>query len=835
MLNTDIFKFEFVDRLDERTAIDQYLSNFATAPGFSLWLQGKRGTGKSFFLTEYVASRHGIKCVYVNTDINSSSPGAYLKEFIAQLNKVADLKFASYIRANYHSIAAIGQKILTAALSLTELDDNSLAELGVAVTNYFISKHGEKENSVTAVKKYVFEALKKNNNFVFILDNFSQCDSTSLEVLVAAMHEFLGNAHIRVIVCTTDEDLANRFDIKTVLAEKIPNQPLVLRPFNQKQLFARMLERTFDLNETNIKLLSQAFELCQGIPQKFKEILINLYAAQGIAIVNGKAEFVISTFQKILFKREISFDIEALCKEEKYARTILQVIALWGEPIPPGILLDFFEYFANIDNLPILRDEASRALRTLELLHILVRSFDGRISLLRFKHDSLKLAVKEYFKNDFSVPFLHFSIYGYIMKCKDQCDQPYWCQYYQSLRAYHSFAAQVDGWIDNNYNYGLVYFDAGIFNEAEAIFARLEPVTAQLSGEQLLTIAITQYYCGQYRKTDDLLTNIENRGLTKGLSSEQIIKLHIFQARARSCSLDSKGALNAIAQAEKLDVQDQSLRILLMGAKQSILFLSPGGFKQAQDIFDTLINENADIHEMALVYQSAMDYYEGDKAQLLLADGLTIARKFSDHITEAKILNNMAFEHLRCGNYEEANRLYNESISLLAESQPHEQSYPYSNLAVLNMIAGEWEQAISNIVEALFWNKSHYTSLVLKVNRMLCYYHSGNPHWEQIYREFYEYISSQHCVDDKIYKKICINLALIASKEHELFPEAVALLERCRPHLVSEWPHGKYRFLDLYRKVTGIYTELTPPSDYRQIDYYCNIEFEPWLVNFSHD
>lgn len=60
VLNTDIFKFDFVDRVDERKAIDEYLSDFSTAPGFALWLQGKRGTGKSFFLTEYVASKVGF-------------------------------------------------------------------------------------------------------------------------------------------------------------------------------------------------------------------------------------------------------------------------------------------------------------------------------------------------------------------------------------------------------------------------------------------------------------------------------------------------------------------------------------------------------------------------------------------------------------------------------------------------------------------------------------------------------------------------------------------------------------------------------------------------------
>jgi len=55
--------------------------------------------------------------------------------------------------------------------------------------------------------------------------------------------------------------------------------------------------------------------------------------------------------------------------------------------------------------------------------------------------------------------------------------------------------------------------------------------------------------------------------------------------------LDSVQALKSIAQAEILNVQDKRLYIMLMGTKQSVLFLSPGGVFKAKEIFDQLILE----------------------------------------------------------------------------------------------------------------------------------------------------------------------------------------------------------------------------------------------------
>lgn len=97
-----------------------------------------------------------------------------------------------------------------------------------------------------------------------------------------------------------------------------------------------------------------------------------------------------------------------------------------------------------------------------------------------------------------------------------------------------------------------------------------------------------------------------------------------------------------------------------------------------------------------------------------------------------------------------------------------------------------------------------------------------------------KYIDINRNIDDKIYKKICINLAILASKNGNLF-DVKHLLGICKPHLENEWSYGKYRFIKLEQHITGTEAELPKPSDPRFNQYYCELEFEPWVVNFTHD
>ena len=837
MLSTDIFEFEFVDRIDERKIIDDFLiNNYHVA----LWLHGERGIGKSFLLKQHIITKENFLNIYVNIEGNNISSESYLKEFIICLNNVANLKFMNYLCSNYEIITAIGQKIFDKALNTMNLENSGLEELGCLVTNFFVSRQGEKENILLVLKKYIFKILDKYNKIVFIFDNFSQCDSVSLDILVSLIHELLPQEEMRFILCSTDSDLEDRSDIKETLL-KVPNNYVPLKPFREKNLFARMLENVLELNTSNMKLLSQAFELCRGIPQLFKEFLLNLYSLDGIIIEEYRARFVPTIFQQLLMKSEISFDIDLFCRNSKTYKILLSVVTIWGEPISYKVLFEFLHYLSYAEPNTIIDEKLNLALQELEELQILNKIYPKQLisyqdCIFQFKHDSLRIAMNEYFKNDSFIEFLHLSIYEYLRTLENIENDCYWKQHYNSLLAYHSFAARIDKWIEFNYKYGYSFFNNQMYNEAERIFSRLETEVVSLSGTQLLNIGITLFYCGNYPKANNILSNIQIQKLIDDLSIEQKIKMYLFRARAESCMLNSGEALKQIEEAKKLNTTDESLRLLLSGAEQSILFLSsePNSFQQAKEIFDKLTKEDIDNSKMALIYQSAMDYYEGEEALTFLNKGLNIAKKYSDEVTKAKILNNIGFENLRCSKYTEARKFFNDSIKSLKNFQPHEQVYPYSNLAVLEMIEGNWEQALDNIIEALFWNKSEYASLVLKTNRMLCYYFTNNSEWEKLYKELIKHINYGYSIDNKIYKKISINLALIAFKNNNI-NDALNILEKCQSHLISEWNHGKYRFFKLYQQITNKEVQLIEPPDAKQIQYYCTIEFEPWLINFSHD
>ena len=117
---------------------------------------------------------------------------------------------------------------------------------------------------------------------------------------------------------------------------------------------------------------------------------------------------------------------------------------------------------------------------------------------------------------------------------------------------------------------------------------------------------------------------------------------------------------------------------------------------------------------------------------------------------------------------------------------------------------------------------------------MICYYYLNNPEWENIYDELYKYIQENRSIDDKIYKKIGINIAILAFHTGNRI-DAQTILKLCEPHLKNEWAHGKYRFLKLKQQLSKEEEDLPKPTNSCHRQYYCELDFEPWLVTFTHD
>lgn len=79
MLNSDIFNFEFVDRKSERDSVDNFLTDCQNSENV-LWLSGKQGIGKSFFLTEYVKKKNPNVTVYIEGSLIDMPQGNYAKK-----------------------------------------------------------------------------------------------------------------------------------------------------------------------------------------------------------------------------------------------------------------------------------------------------------------------------------------------------------------------------------------------------------------------------------------------------------------------------------------------------------------------------------------------------------------------------------------------------------------------------------------------------------------------------------------------------------------------------------------------------------------------------------
>ena len=229
---------------------------------------------------------------------------------------------------------------------------------------------------------------------------------------------------------------------------------------------------------------------------------------------------------------------------------------------------------------------------------------------------------------------MQHKIYEFLMTEVDNDTKKtdkYWSQYYQPVWAYHAFCIKANEWMKINYEYAFKLLGEGLYLDAKSIFDRLENVLPQLSCEQLMNIGYTYFHCGEYKSTVGVLSIVlENCDAKQKSSKDEYIMSLIYLARAKSCLLEYSDALKYIEIAEKESAKESVNYISVMAAKQSILFLTLNGFIKAKKIFDDIVQTEKITKELSLVYQSAMDYYEGETSVMYLNKGLTNDQKFND-------------------------------------------------------------------------------------------------------------------------------------------------------------------------------------------------------------
>lgn len=832
MKNTQLFQFKFVDRSRERETLFQFLNNRTQCN--ILWINGASGVGKTYFIEKNILEprKEGpTPVVYFNQEA-SSTAAPYLTQFIKVLSEVSKISFLGFIRDNYDAIFDVTKKVAVKILSTNALNDFGLVENGLNLTKHFLTKDRQEHHTLVKVVDNYLRHIASKAQALIILDNFTRCDEESLDIFSTVLHKHQGDQNLQFVLVTTEEQLRERLDILTLLSEKIDVLRITLNPFSSSTYFFEILDKVFDLRQCQQEDIQRLFQVCKGLPQKLKIFLMNLYSQDGINYQSEqteKAMFVYDKLYKLLQRELIDFDYDGLPQEEKF---ILKLVTEWGVPIELGLLQKLVEYIANVD-ISLQEFTGSifrRALLNLENVGILEKTYEVNTCHIKVKHDSIYYAVSQLLREDpVKTQFIHYSMLQFLEIERDRFSQ----RDRAALEAYHSFCAKAGNWKQANAEYGLELANDKQYIKAQKVLDRLSDVIRDLTAEQVLAIANNAYNAGEYEKADSVLDLLTPEALT----IKERFLLQTTRCRTAMMRLNYTKAISSIGQL--LDGGDalsaeQHLEALYL--KEVALCLTPGGYSRAKRLFREIVRQydkTTSPFWMERIYRTAMDYYRGNTSKKYLRQALEISQALPDKEEEAKATHNLGFEHFRCGEYSEAMDCFQKSRTILENIKPHEMAYCLNNIAAVHMARANYKLALDALDEAAFWNRSDYASVTIKGNQLICHYFSGQfSEANQIKEELLQFAQGEPQIDDKVYKKIYTNLAVILMDTKDT-PHAANLLKQCLPHLKTDTPYSSARVKKLLHMLGDAAGETVHLLHY--VDYYLNLPFEPWVLTFGNE
>lgn len=815
MNNKDLFVFKFVDREIERKIVRNFLLDSNTEN--ILWIHGESGVGKTE-LIKYFMSCFPYKFIHVNPIKKQIT--SYFSLFIRELEK-QNTSLAGFIFKNYKKIKNISNNTISDINIKTKILMGIL-EIGESI---FIDAKDDFFSTANVLGQYI-QYISKKEKYIFVFDNFQQCDTKSLERIQEITQNLWGKENIKFIFITTDHTISSDSEIIKFLLEKNSLISISIEPFDNKDFFLDILLNIYTLDGITTTEMDQLYEACNGIPEKLKNFLRNMYLADGIEYYkdSSQARLIPGKFKDVLCKGVDSTDLEALNLLEKL---VFNIIICWNDSMPLSLLNEISQYIAGeVLYLPSeLKSQIMASIYNLFSLNIL-ELCENRV---RVKHDLVYLSFLPKYA---AIPeaILYSKLYEYINSNKKQVVDMYSQSFFDLNNALYSYKADIQSWQQINLDCLKILVEQKDYKNISIIISRLERGLTCFETSDLLFLAECFYNCGKYDKARNIL-NYTHKKLN---SDKNYFQYYYLSGKIFNMMMDKESAEKELILSQKYILPQSEEEILVKHMLQLILVEVVGRKDEAKEIFYS-ISKHLDKYPensqaLATLLKNCSNYYTGKQALSLLKKALEISEKNNDLVEIAFIKNNMGYEQFKLNNYEKCRTLYKESINILQQTKIHESAYPLSNLAVCHMINQEYDEAIALINRAFFWNCSNYLEYVLNTHLMLCYEQIGkNNESYKIAKCLLDKLESGKINDPVILRKVYLNLAINFDK---LQIESYAKECAEKAYVFSTNTSSEYRAAKIYEKYGG-----RPTKDLSTLqNQYCTkYYFDHWLTIFSHD
>lgn len=816
MENIDLFDFKFVDRTIERAAIRDFLLSFNINK--IMWIRGESGVGKTELIKYFKSNLSSYNFIHINPIKAQTS--SYISMFLKELDKE---KFSLYnfICKNFKEIQDIGKNTIS-QINLKTKFITGILELGEKV---FIDANDNYFSTANVITKYI-QYISKKKTYVFVFDNFQQCDENSLDIIQELTQNLLKSANVKLIFITTDKTISSDSLIIKFLLEKIPYTSVVVNPFEKKEYFLDILLNIFSLDEITVSEMDQLFIVCNGIPEKLKNFLRNMCLSNGIEYYkdSNQARLMPNIFKDTLCKGVENTDLESLSIIDKL---VFKIIISWNETISITLLNSIAIYISQeILYLPNeLQNQISESIYKLLNLNILELDENG----VRVKHDLLYLSFLPKY-NVIPEVILYNKLYEFININKELIIDVYSPTFFSISNALYSYKANIIGWDGINLDCLKILLDRSDFQNVYPIINRLENNLTNFEVSDLILLAECFYNNGKYDKT----RNILNYAKKKLCANEDYFRYYYLSGKTYNMVLNKSDAEKDLLLAQNYIIPNSEEEILAKHMLQIVLVEVIGRKQEAKEIFCS-VSEHLEKYEnnskaLGIMLKNCSNYYTGDEALTLLEKSMEISIKNNDLIETAFVKNNMGYEYFKMNNYDECIKLYTESIDILSQTRIHESAYPLSNLAVCYMVKGEYDDAITLINRAHFWNCSDYLEFVLNSHLMLCYEQIGSKDdSEQVAEKLFNKLEGGKINDPVILRKVYLNLAINYDKL-QINDRAKTCAEKAYKYCIGT--ASEYRASKIYSKYGG-----QPLDNWKNIKnpYYTKCYFDHWLTIFSHD
>lgn len=822
----ELFEFPFVDRTYETELLNDF---FDQKEVNVLWINGKSGTGKSTFIKRILSSNIKNK-VYICFSPNSENNACSLQQVVEELEKLSRNKFNLFIKKNYSSLFDITKQVTTAITSIMGVNLSWFFNLLFDTSNQFISYKEEHENLSKVVNKYI-ESITKKKDICLIIDNFMYCDNASLDILLSIIKNISTNERVKIILITTTKPLSEKKEVQIFLTEGIKSKYIELKEFDKFEYFIQILIHSFELDDNEIAIVKDIFNICSGTPESLKLMIRNLFLNGSIIIDSDKqkAKFKQNAIHNYLIKQiavvgqDNQIDFNSFTTIDQI---ILQIILILEAVLPMEDLISC----VKIVNKKLFGDDLSYQIMErvllLENIHI-IKNEESRIAIY---HDLLFYALSDYFKNSLITKQLSSIVLDYVVNLSDD---------HKSLALNHkseyyiaklSYLSRKNNWQSIVYEHFNAVFNRNEIFEAKKGFDWLYNYLLELPANEQLTIATCYYECGEYNSALTIIKHIEEHGLMD--LDNLLFDYYFLKGKTENMLMQKINSVDSLKHAYNLSkTLDQ--KVLSLNMQQLVLMEIFGKRNEAKSIFDfacELIKKNNHYTLMSChLLRNCMNFYKHDDAKWYFDTATNIAVSYNSNVDIAFVLNNKSFVDLKNGNIENAYEGFKRAKEILDTTKIHETSYPLVNMALCKLFEKQYDRAKELLLEALIWNHSPYINYVIKIHLANCYYHLNDRiAYERISNELYSILSDGNIIDGTIIRKISINLAILFINDNDI-EKAIKCLDFAKIYV--DGTSSEYR----YNRICALIHNNKYPDTCPYCDYYSNTNFEPWGVTLSHD